>query len=132
MDISRRLKKRPLPSTPVTDFDDDDFKTEKTPKRWFSSERKEKEKVGRSMEKLKGNKSRVIQKKGKRNEVQQPSTSSDLWSSAQFSNITIPSKHGTTLHETNTFPPFSTCTPSHTDTFTPVDIIEINSDSSSD
>ena len=61
MEVLGRLKKRPLPLT--GDFEEDDFVTERTPKKCSN----EKEKVGKSIKKVKGN--MRSQKKGKIKEI---------------------------------------------------------------
>ena len=112
MEILGRLKKRLLPST--GDFEDDDFMTERTPKRRCSGG-KEKEKVSKSMERAKGN--RGIQKKAVSKKTQQLSS--------LFTDDTKMIEH----NQNNPFPSLElSSTPSHTNT--PFDIIEINSDSS--
>ena len=118
MEISGKLKKRFLPSTGY--FEDDDFMTERTPKRRCSGG-KEKEKVSKSMEKAKGN--RETQKKTINKKTQQIQHLSSL-----FTDSTKMIEHSI-VNQNNTFPSLElSSTPSHTNT--PFDIIEINSDSS--
>ena len=115
MEILGKLKKRLIPST--VDFEDDDFMTERTPKRRCSGG-KEKEKVSKSMEKAKGN--RVTQKKSVSKKTQQLSS--------LFTDDTKMIEHSI-VNQNNPFPSLElSSTPSHTDN--PFDIIEINSDSS--
>lgn len=118
MEILGKWKKRLLPST--GDFEDDDFMTERTPKRRCSGG-KEKEKVSKSMERAKG--SRETQKKAITKKTQQAQQLSSL-----FTDGTKMIEHSV-ANQNNTFPSLELSSlPSHTDT--PFDIIEINSDSS--